>query len=56
MMADLGYICAYALWGKEALKVISAISHDGNSTGTLSFGGSTQPVTLKQSPYIGVKN
>ena len=52
MLADLGYICAYSLRSKEVLKVINAVGNDAYGIGAFTFGGGTQPVTLKQSSYI----
>ena len=35
------------LRSKEVLKVINAISHDGNSTGAFPFGGGTELIPLE---------
>jgi len=55
IMADLSYICAYALRGEEVLKVGNVVGDDGYGVGAFAFSGGTELVTLKQTFNIGAK-
>ena len=55
VVADLGSVGAYSLCSEKTLKVAHAIGDNGDGIWAFTFSRSTEPVTLKQSSYIGGK-